>query len=113
MLDLSLMTAVRVNPDTRTARVQGGALWDDVDQETQAFGLAVTGGQISYTGVGGLTLGGGLGHLMRKCGASVDNFIGEDVVTADGRLIHANANEHPDLFWAPGLAAETSASLQN
>lgn len=100
MLDLGLMNAVRVDPEKRTARAQGGALWGDVDHETQAFGLAVTGGQVSHTGIGGLTLGGGIGHLMRKCGATVDNLIGAAVVTADGRLIHADEHEHPDLFWA-------------
>lgn len=100
MLDLSAMRAVRVDPERRIARAQGGALWGDVDHETQAFGLAVTGGQISHTGIGGLTLGGGLGHLMRTCGATVDSLIGADVVTADGHLLHASADENPDLFWA-------------
>lgn len=100
MLDLGRMNAVRVDPERRTARAQGGALWGDVDHETQAFGLAVTGGQVSHTGIGGLSLGGGIGNLLRKCGATVDNLIGADVVTADGQLIHASESEHPDLFWA-------------
>lgn len=100
MLDLSLMKGIRVDPARHTVRAQGGVLWGDLDHETQAFGLAVTGGQVSHTGIAGLTLGGGIGNLMRTCGATVDNLIGADVVTADGRLIHASADENPDLFWA-------------
>jgi FAD/FMN-containing dehydrogenase len=100
VIDLSAMRAVRVNAAERTAWVQGGALWGDVDHETQAHGLATTGGIVSHTGVAGLTLGGGIGWLMRKHGLTVDNLLAADVVTADGELLRASEDEHPDLFWA-------------
>jgi FAD/FMN-containing dehydrogenase len=100
VVDLSEMRAVRVDPHNRRAWVQGGALWGDVDHETQAHGLATTGGIISHTGVAGLTLGGGVGWLMRKHGLTVDNLVAVDLVTADGEMMHASENEHPDLFWA-------------
>lgn len=100
VIDLSAMRAVRVDAAERRAWVQGGALWGDVDHETQAHGLAVTGGIVSHTGVAGLTLGGGIGWLMRKHGLSVDNLLAADVVTADGKLLRASKDEHPDLFWA-------------
>jgi FAD/FMN-containing dehydrogenase len=99
VIDLSLMRAVWVDPASRTARVQGGALWGDVDHETQAHGLATTGGIVGHTGVGGLTLGGGIGFLMRKHGLAVDNLLAADVVTADGTTIRASADAYPDLFW--------------
>jgi len=99
MIDLSLMKAVRVDPPTRTARVQGGATWGDVDRETQVFGLVVPGGVVSTTGVAGLTLGGGMGWLMRKRGLSIDNLLSVDIVTADGQLIVASETENADLFW--------------
>jgi len=100
VIDLSTMRGVSVDPAGRTARVQGGALWGDVDRETQVHGLATTGGIVSHTGVAGLTLGGGVGWLMRKHGLTVDNVLGANVVTADGEQIRASADEHPDLFWA-------------
>jgi FAD/FMN-containing dehydrogenase len=100
VLDLSLMNAVHVDPDRRTVTAQGGALWSDVDAEAQAFGLAVTGGLISTTGIAGFTLGGGIGYLVRKCGLTCDNLVGADVVTADGRYLHVSEQEHPELLWA-------------
>ena len=99
VIDLSPMNTVRVDPGARRAYVGGGAVWADVDHETQAHGLATTGGLISTTGVGGFTLGGGIGWLMRKHGLACDNLVGADVVTANGRLIHADESENADLFW--------------
>jgi FAD/FMN-containing dehydrogenase len=100
VIDLSAMRAVSVDLAERTAHVQGGALWGDVDHETQAYGLATTGGIVSHTGVGGVSLGGGIGWLMRKHGLTVDNLVETEVVTAEGDVIRASSNEHPDLFWA-------------
>ncbi len=100
VIDLSAMRAVTVDPVERTAVVQGGALWADVDHETQAHGLATTAGIVSHTGVGGVTLGGGIGWLMRKHGLAVDNLVEAELITADGDIIRASANDHLDLFWA-------------
>jgi FAD/FMN-containing dehydrogenase len=99
MVDLSLMKAITVDPAARTARAAGGLLWSDFDAATQAFGLATTGGIISHTGIGGLTLGGGLGHLMRKHGLTVDNLRSVDLVTADAGRIHVDERTEPELFW--------------
>jgi FAD/FMN-containing dehydrogenase len=99
MIDLSLMKAIRVDPDARVGRAAGGVLWGELDRATQGSGLATTGGIISHTGIGGLTLGGGLGHLMRKHGMTVDNLLSVDLVTADGERIHASEDSESDLLW--------------
>jgi hypothetical protein len=100
VIDLSAMRAVAVDSAEGTAHVQGGALWRDVDHETQAHGLATTGGIVGHTGVGGLSLGGGIGWLMRKHGLTVDNLVEAEVVTAEGNIVQASADDHRDLFWA-------------
>ncbi|WP_372574880.1 FAD-binding oxidoreductase [Ruegeria jejuensis] len=100
MIDLRLMRNVTVDADNRTASVEGGALWRDVDEASQAHGLATPGGLISDTGVAGLTLSGGIGWLRAKHGLSIDNLVAADVVTADGKLVHTNAKENPELLWA-------------
>jgi FAD/FMN-containing dehydrogenase len=99
MIDLSPMRGIRVDPRARTARAEGGCTWRDLDHETAAFGLATTGGIIPTTGVAGLTLGGGLGWLMRKYGLSCDNLLSADVVLASGELVTASPTENADLFW--------------
>ena len=99
VIDLSLMRAIRVDPETRTARTQAGALWGDFDHETQAFGLATTGGIVTHTGVAGLTLAGGIGWLQRKHGLTIDQLIAVDLITAEGELVKASAAENVDLFW--------------
>ena len=100
VIDMSRMRGVRVNPEKRTARAEGGATWGDFNAATNAFGLATTGGIISTTGVAGLSLGGGIGYLARGYGLSLDNLISADVVTADGKLLIASEKENADLFWA-------------
>ena len=99
VIDLSPMKGIRVDPVARTARAEAGVRWIDFDHETQAFGLATTGGTVSDTGIAGLTLGGGLGWLSSKHGLTVDNLISADVVLADGRFVTASATEQADLFW--------------
>jgi FAD/FMN-containing dehydrogenase len=100
VLDLSPMKGIQVDPQRKRAVAQAGVVWRDLDHETQAFGLAVTGGLVSSTGIAGFTLGGGIGWLVRNYGLTADNLVSAEVVTADGQLLHASADEHPDLFWA-------------
>jgi FAD/FMN-containing dehydrogenase len=100
VIDLSPMKGIHIDPEQQTARVEGGCTWGDVDQATHAFGMATPSGIISSTGVGGLTLGGGLGHLTRKYGLTIDNLLEADLVLADGSVVTANEQSHPDLFWA-------------
>lgn len=99
MIHLSPMKGIRVDPKRRTVRAEGGATWADLDRETQVFGLATPGGEVSQTGIAGLTLGGGIGLLRRKYGLSCDNLLSAEVVTADGRLLTASETENADLFW--------------
>ena len=100
MIDLSPMKGIRVDPAARTVRAQGGVIWRELNRETAAHGLAVTGGAISTTGIAGLTLGGGLGWLMAKHGLAADNLLGVELVTADGDIVDVTAKSDPDLFWA-------------
>jgi FAD binding domain-containing protein/berberine-like enzyme len=100
VLDLSQMKGIKVDPVARVATVQGGCTWGDVDHATHAFGLATAGGVVSTTGVGGLTLGGGLGYLTRRCGLSIDNLLAADVVVADGSFVTASEDQNEDLLWA-------------
>lgn len=100
VIDLSQIKYTRVDPQSKTIRVGGGCTWGDVDHAGHAFGLAVPTGIISTTGVGGLTLGGGLGYLTRKCGLTIDNLLEADMVLADGSFVTASANENEDLYWA-------------
>src|SRR5437016_6044453 len=100
VIDLSPIKYTRVDPAARTVTVGGGCVWGDVDHATYVFGLATPSGVISTTGVGGLTLGGGVGHLTRKCGLTIDNLLSADVVLANGKFVKTNADENSDLFWA-------------
>ena len=99
MIDLSLMKAISVDREAGTARAAGGVLWSELDRATQQFALATTGGIISHTGIAGLTLGGGLGHIMRRHGLTVDNLLAVDLVTAEGEQVRADAESEPELFW--------------
>jgi FAD/FMN-containing dehydrogenase len=98
VVDLSLMHGVRVDPERRTVRADGGCVWADVDHATVGFGLATPSGFIASTGVAGLTLGGGVGYLTRRYGLTIDNLVSADVVLADGTLVTASESEHADLF---------------
>lgn len=100
MIDLAPMKGIHVDPKERTARAQGGVTWAEFNRETQLYGLATTGGVVSSTGIAGLTLGGGLGWLMSKYGMALDNLLEVELVTAQGEILNASAEEHPDLFWA-------------
>jgi FAD/FMN-containing dehydrogenase len=100
MIDLSPMRGMHVDPKARTARAQGGVTWGEFNRETQLYSLATTGGVVSSTGIAGLTLGGGLGWLIGKCGLAVDNLLSVNLVTADGRILRAGQDENADLFWA-------------
>ena len=100
MIDLSMMKGLQVDPIAREVTAGPGVLWGEFDRATQAHQLATTGGQVSHTGIAGLTLGGGLGYLMGKHGAACDNLLSLDVVTADGEMLTASAEQNPDLFWA-------------
>jgi len=100
VIDLSPMKGVRVDPTARVAQVEGGCVLGSVDHATHAFGLATPAGFVSTTGIGGLTLGGGIGFLTRKYGLTIDNLLGVDMVLADGSFVHADEKENPDLFWA-------------
>ena len=100
VIDLAPIRYVHVDPASQTVRVGGGCRWSDVDHATHAFGLAVPSGVVGSTGVGGLTLGGGMGHLTRKYGLTIDNLLSADVVLADGTFVVASADENSDLFWA-------------
>jgi FAD/FMN-containing dehydrogenase len=100
VIDMSLMRGVTVDPENRRVRVEAGARWAGVDRATQPFGLATPGGEVSETGVAGLTLGGGVGYLRRKYGLSCDNLLSVELVTADGHLVTASPNQNEDLFWA-------------
>lgn len=100
VIDLSPMKGIRIDPIGRTVRAEGGVLWGELDRETQAFGLATTGGLVTTTGIAGFTLGGGIGWLMRRHGLAVDNLQSADVVTADGAVFTASASNEADLLWA-------------
>src|SRR5215831_291258 len=100
VIDLSSMKGIRIDRSARIVRAEPGLRWSEFDRETQAFGLATTGGTVGDTGIAGLTLGGGFGWLAGKYGLTVDNLLSADVVTATGELLVANGDQHPDLFWA-------------
>jgi FAD/FMN-containing dehydrogenase len=117
VIDLSLMRAVTVDPERRVAIAQGGALLSQLDEQAQEFGLVCPVGVVGHTGVAGLTLGGGMGRLQRKHGLTIDNLLGVDIITADGRRLHASSDENADLFWGirgagPNFGVVTSLELQ-
>jgi FAD/FMN-containing dehydrogenase len=110
VLDLSPLRDVQVDGHARTVRVGGGCTLGELDRATSRSGLATPSGIVSTTGVGGLTLGGGLGYLTRSCGLTIDNLLAAELVLANGERVRASAEDHPDLFWATAAAAATSAS---
>lgn len=109
VIDMSPMKRVDIDPTTRTVRVEAGCTQGDVDRATSVHGLAVPAGIVATTGVAGLTLGGGTGHLTRKHGLTIDNLLAAEVVLADGSVVTASEDEHPELFWRCAAAAATSA----
>src|SRR4051812_18647136 len=100
MIDLAEMGQIAIDPEEATATAEGGVVWAELNDAAAAHGLAVTGGAVSSTGIAGLTLGGGLGWLMSKHGLAADNLLAAELVTAAGEVLHVDATEHPDLFWA-------------
>ena len=100
VIDLSGLKSISVNTENNTVKVGGGCIWNEVDTTTHEYGLAIPSGMVSSTGVGGLTLGGGVGYLARKYGLTIDNLLGAEMILADGSIVSANQNENPDLFWA-------------
>ena len=110
VIDLSRMKGVHVDPRAGRVRVQPGVILGELDRETHVYGMAVPAGVVSKTGVAGLTLGGGVGWLVKKYGLTCDNVISFEIVTADGQVRQVSADEHPDLFWSCAAAAATSAS---
>lgn len=110
VVDLRRMQTVTVHPGASAVRVEGGATMSQLDRACERYGLATTGGRVSTTGVGGFVLGGGTGWLDRKFGLAVDNLLAVDLVTADGEMVTATAEDHPELFWGCTAAAGTSAS---
>ena len=112
VIDLKAMNGVVVDPDRRRALVEGGAIWRLVDRESQLHGLALTGGTVSDTGVAGLTLGGGVGWLMRRAGVTLDSLVALSAVTADGEPIRISAEDEPELFWECVVPEPTSPSLR-
>src|SRR5207248_5047174 len=99
VIDLGMMRGIRVDPQARTAQAQAGVLLGELDRETQAFGMAVPAGIVTHTGLAGLTLGGGIGWLMRKYGLTIDQLLAGDMVTADGQVVKASGDEDAELFW--------------
>jgi len=107
------MRGVSVDPEKKTATVQGGALWEDVDLALAKHGLATVGGTVNHTGVGGLTLGGGYGFLSPKYGLAIDNLLSVELVLADGKIVTASASENPDLFWGMYITRMVVAPIED